>query len=224
MPEPIGEDAWWVDLERVNVYVLRTDEGPVTIDAGMPAHAEAIREAIRETGQDPDELQAVLVTHTDMDHVGGLADLVEGTEAEVHLSPIAATILTGQRDLPLLSTKGLFQRVTNKFVDRPEPARMEIVDEGEVVHGLRVIATPGHGLGHLAYARDEDGLVFIGDLVRLDRAEPRIAPGLINYDTDEAEASLAHLLDEVETIEVVCAGHGEPMSHEPRERLERLVG
>lgn len=224
MPEPVGEDAWRVDLERVNAYVLRTDEGPITVDAGFPDTVDDLREAIRETGQDPDELQAVLVTHTDLDHVGGLAELVEGTDAEIHLSPVAATILTGQGELPWLSTKGLFQRVTNLFVDRPEPACMEIVDEGDRVHGLRVVATPGHGLGHLAFVRETDALVFAGDLVRLDREQPRIAPGFINYDTAEARESLAHLLDVVAEPRVVCSGHGEPLREDARERLERLLG
>lgn len=222
-PEPVAEDVWRVDLDQVNAYVLRTPEGPITVDAGMPGSAEAMKDAIRETGQDPAELQAVLVTHTDLDHVGGLAHLIEDTEAQVHVSPIAATILTGQRKVPWTNTKGLFQRVTNLFLDRPEPARMEIVDEGDEVHGLRVVATPGHGLGHLAYAREEDGVVFVGDLVRLDKAEPRFSPGFVNYDSEEAKESLRHLLATVERIEVVCAGHGEVMEEGARGELEGLA-
>lgn len=224
MPEQVAEDAWRVDLERVNAYLIRTEEGLVAVDAGLPTSSEDVHAAIEEIGEDPANLAAVLVTHTDLDHVGGLVDLVEGTEATVYLSPIAAEILTGQRRPPWLSTKGLFQRVTNRFVDAPEPARMEIVDDGDVVHGLRVLATPGHGLGHLSFAREHDGLVFIGDLVRLDREQPRIAPGFINYDTDEAEESLKHLLETLDNVQIVCAGHGEVMVEDPRERLERLVG
>lgn len=223
MPEPVADDAWWVDLDHVNAYVLETEEGPVLVDAGLPRSTEDLREAIEETGQDPAELAAVLVTHTDIDHVGGLAELVHGTEAEVHVSPVAAEILTGQRKPPWLNTKGLFQRVMNRFVETPEPERMAIVEDGDQVHGFQVLATPGHGMGHLSFARERDGLVFVGDLVRLDKAQPRIAPPYINYDTDEAEASLRHLLDTVGNIETVCSGHGEPLRDDPRERLERLL-
>lgn len=224
MPEPVVEDVWRIDLGHVNAYLIATDEGPLLVDAGLPGKADEIREAIRETGQDPEDLQAVLVTHTDLDHVGALADLLEGNQAQVYLSPVAAEILTGQHELPWLSSKALFQRVTARFVDAPPVVRFEPVDEDEQVHGLRVIATPGHGLGHVCFVREADGLVFAGDLVHLDRAEPRIAPWVINYDTDQAGNSLRHLLEEVEHIQTVCAGHGPPMEEDARERLERLVG
>lgn len=229
MPEPVGDDAWRVDLgrvgpARVNAYLLRTGAGPVAIDAGFGHTVDELEDAIRATGQDPAELQAVLVTHTDPDHVGGLAQLTAGTDARVHLSSTAAAILTGQHELPWLNTKGIFQRAAEPFVDEVEPARMAIVEEGDLVHGLRVVATPGHGLGHLAYVREADGLVFLGDLVRMTRGKPHIAPGFINYDTGQARESLGHLLDVIAEPRVACSGHGPPLREDARVLLERLVG
>jgi glyoxylase-like metal-dependent hydrolase (beta-lactamase superfamily II) len=39
-----------------------------------------------------------------------------------------------------------------------------VAREGELVAaGFRVVATPGHTLGHTSHLRDEDGLLFTGD-------------------------------------------------------------
>lgn len=222
MPEPVTEDAWRIDLDQVNAYILKTSEGPVLVDTGLPGGEEAVRRHVRATGQAPEELAAVLVTHTDLDHVGNLASLVEGTRASIHLSPTAANVLDGGARLPWLSTKGLFQRLTGLFVDPPDPQRFDTVEEGDSVLGFRVVETPGHGLGHLAFGR-EDGLVFVGDLVRLDEDQPRLSPAFVNYDTDQARRSLEHMLETLEEIAIVCAGHGEPMVDDARERLERLL-
>ncbi|HEY2073058.1 MAG TPA: MBL fold metallo-hydrolase, partial [Gaiellaceae bacterium] len=66
---------------QANCYVVRTDRSV----------AEA---AVVDPGADPEQLRlelarigattaAVLVTHTDVDHIGGVAELAEGTGAEV---------------------------------------------------------------------------------------------------------------------------------------------
>lgn len=222
MPELVAEDVWWIDLGHVNAYVIDHDEGPVLVDAGLPSSPDEIHAALRELGFDPLDLHAVVVTHTDLDHVGGLAELVDGTDARVFLSEIAALLLTGETELPWLNTKGLFQRVTGYFVDPPATERITTVPDGGEVLGLEAIATPGHGLGHMSFAR-EDGVVFVGDLVRLE-GEPTIAPSVVNYDTDQARESLATLLERVPSLQTALAGHGEPLTERARERLQAVLG
>lgn len=219
----IADGIWWLDLGNVNAYLVDTPEGPVAVDSGMPAHAERIREGMREAGLAPSDLHAVLVTHTDLDHVGGLAKLVEGTEATIHLSQISGDLLTGERSPPWLSTKGLFQRMTNPWVDRPDADRFHVVEDGEEIGPFTAIETPGHALGHMAYVHVDERVCFIGDLVRAE-GEVTVPPRVINYDTGEIQESLAHLLETAPGFETVCAGHGEPVRKEGYAELKRLLG
>lgn len=223
MPEHLVDGAWRVDLGNVNAYLLETEAGPVTVDAGMPGTVDDLREAMRSVDLDPETLQGVLVTHTDLDHVGGLAELVEGTQARVHLSPVAARLLTGELKPPWLSTKGLFQRVTSPWLDPPPDDRLVEIRDGERVHGFMAVETPGHALGHTVFVDAERGLCLIGDLVRTEKEHPSIPPRFINYDTQRIRSSLRHLLDVAPTIEIVCAGHGEPVRADARNELERLL-
>lgn len=223
MPERVTDGVWRVDLGNVNAYLLETEAGPVAVDAGMPGDVEDLREAIGEVGYAPEDLQAVLVTHTDLDHVGGLAALVEDNGATVHLSPVAAKLITGERSPPWLSTKGLLQRIASPWLESPPADRLHILQDGDRVHGLRVVETPGHALGHLSFVDEGRGVCFIGDLIR---AEGRLGfpSGLINYDSDQLRASLEHLLDAAPGIDVVCAGHGDPVLEDAHGALEALLG
>lgn len=223
MPERVTDGVWWVDLGNVNAYIVETEAGPIAVDAGMPGDADELREAISEVGLDPGALRAVLVTHTDLDHVGGLADLLEGTDAQAYASPVARELLTGERKPPWLSTKGLFQRVTSPWLDPPPPDRIAEIRDGDRVHGMLAVETPGHALGHTAFVDEPRGVCFIGDLVRQESEHPTVPPRFINYDTGRIRTSLEHLLDQAPGIEIVCAGHGEPVRTDAREELERLL-
>ncbi len=223
MPEPVTEHVWRVDLGRVNAYLVDTDEGPVAVDAGMPGDHDEMREAMRQADLDPGALSRVLVTHTDLDHVGGLAALVAETDATIHLSPAAAEILTGERKPPWLSTKGLFQRLTSPWLDPPSADRFELTRDGDEIDRFVALATPGHALGHLAFVHVDHRVCFIGDLIRAE-GEIAFPPRVINYDADELRASLAHLLDRAPGFEVVCAGHGDPVLEDGYGTLKRLLG
>lgn len=223
MPARVTDGVHRIDCGNVNAYLVETEEGPVLVDAGMPGDVERIREAITSTGADPADLHAVLVTHTDLDHVGGLAALTAGTDARIHLSQTAAELLTGERKPPWLSTKGLFQRATNPWLDPPPPERFEIVEDGDRVGGFAVVATPGHALGHLSFVDIDRRTCFIGDMVRTEGGI-RFPPSVINYDGGQLRASLAHLLETAPGFEIVCAGHGPPVVEDGYARLKRLLG
>src|SRR2546421_8689906 len=78
---PLAVDPFVLGPFRSNCYVVRTERGA----------SEAV---VIDPGDDPTELRlelarmgaraaAILVTHTDVDHIAGVAALAEGTGAEV---------------------------------------------------------------------------------------------------------------------------------------------
>lgn len=72
-------DVWQIDCSGVNAY-LADDDGALTlIDAGTPRDGDRIRTAVGQAGYDVRDIERILVTHYDVDHVGSLATLAEAS-------------------------------------------------------------------------------------------------------------------------------------------------
>ncbi|MFC7177700.1 MBL fold metallo-hydrolase [Halosegnis marinus] len=69
---------------RIRAYL--TADGTL-VDTGLPDTTDALLDGIAETGV---EVERVVVTHADGDHVGGLAAVVEAHDPEVYLPEGAA--------------------------------------------------------------------------------------------------------------------------------------
>ena len=146
---PLVVDRYEVGPVDMNCYVVREERGAseaVVIDPG--GDAAELRLQLARSGAG---CAAILVTHADADHVVGLADLAEGTEAPVYAPP-----------KELMPT----ERATGWLAVRPYDIDTEVTG-GETldVAGItfEVTAIPGHSLDHVAYYAD--GSLFSGDLI-----------------------------------------------------------
>ena len=61
---------------------IETDRGVLLVDAGWPGAVEQLEAALEAVGINWIDVWAVLLTDQDVDHVGGLADLVERWEGD----------------------------------------------------------------------------------------------------------------------------------------------
>ena len=177
-----------------NCYVARRPGAgeAVVVDPGWPGEAERIQEALAGA-----RCAAILVTHGDIDHIGGVAELVEATGAPVHM-PAAE--------------RGRLERPDDYLpygVDVSLPGHTpEVVLEGGEelelagIH-FEVLSVPGHTEGHLAFAAE--GCVFSGDVLfagsvgRTDRE---------GGDWDALLDSIRRLRDRLPSETVVYSGHG----------------
>lgn len=140
MATNIADGIWWFDLGTVNAYLV--DDGAVTlVDAGTPGRADDLRDGLDEAGYDPGAVDRVLITHFDVDHVGGLASL--GLDAPIHAMEPDASQLDGSLSAPLTNKKGLFQRLAGFVLTLPD-APVRRLDDGERTGGFRAYHTPGH--------------------------------------------------------------------------------
>ena len=73
-----------------NPYLIIEPVGLTLIDAGMPGSHKKILRYLAGLGYAPKGLKRILITHSDLDHVGGLASLKAATGALVFASPIEA--------------------------------------------------------------------------------------------------------------------------------------
>ena len=105
------------------------------------------------------EITHILLTHSHFDHVGGLGEIKEETQAPIYVHPEAIDTL---RNAPM--SAGFFGV---KIPSPPGPDELlidnQIIEVGELM--LEVLYTPGHAPGHVCFYISEYHIVFDGDVL-----------------------------------------------------------
>ena len=135
----------------------------------------------------------ILVTHTDVDHIGGVAALAEGTGAEVWAPAGEVEALRSG------STRG------GIHVAPHDPAHTVSGGDEITVAGItfEVVDVPGHSHGHVAF--HHDGELFAGDVLFAGSIGRYDLPG---GDWETLLGSVRSLLDRFPPDTVVYPGHG----------------
>jgi glyoxylase-like metal-dependent hydrolase (beta-lactamase superfamily II) len=216
-----------VPLGMVNAFLLDSADGLTVIDAGTPGAEERILAAVASIGRTTDDVRHILVTHVHGDHIGGLQALRKRTCAQVWMHAADAK----------LASRGLTRRAftpasrANPIVrlgmrDQRSVAPVDVshlVEDGDVLPvggGVRVIHTPGHTIGHVAFLADVGGgVLFVGDAAA---HMTRLGLSMLYEDEQRGVQSLAKLarLD----FEVACFAHGRPIVGGASERFRARWG
>ena len=179
-----------------NCYVVRARRGApeaVVVDPG--ASAPEVRLELAQMGA---RCAAILVTHCHWDHLGGVADLAEGTHAPVYMAA---------------DEKRVLERPQDFYADAPVAVRaytadIELIgDETIEVAGIsfQVVRVPGHSPGHLAYYAE--GCLFSGDVLFAGSVGRTDLPGGA---WDTLVESIRRLMELYPRETVVYSGHGPP--------------
>jgi glyoxylase-like metal-dependent hydrolase (beta-lactamase superfamily II) len=191
VPLPLPNDG----LRAVNVYVLRTMDGLVCVDAGwaIPQARTLLESALAQLGHGLGDVTRFLVTHAHRDHYTQAVDVRRDAGArialgagerpslEAALDPTHAPLSAQTGRLREVGAAAVADRVLELFRDHtPDRAHWALPDEwlapGPVVlpgRTLEAVATPGHTAGHLVFHDLDAGLLFAGDHVL-----PTITPSI----------------------------------------------
>jgi glyoxylase-like metal-dependent hydrolase (beta-lactamase superfamily II) len=192
----LAVDRYELGQIGTNCYVVRAERGgaeAVVVDPG--ADAVDLRLQLARAGA---RCAAILVTHSHWDHIGGVAELAEGTGAPVYAPEGEADVL--QRADEVYGALGV--RV------RPVDADVWLAgDESVHVAGIafETLLVPGHSPGHLAF--HADGALFSGDVLFAGGVGRTDLPG---GDWDALVESIRMLGDRLPPDTVVYSGHGPP--------------
>ena len=207
-------NVFLLDGSFVNIYLFAEADGLTLVDAGAPRSEKKVLAAIQELGHQPSDLARILVTHSDIDHVGSLAAIQAATGATVITSSASASYIENGRSPDHLPAP--LQWLSNTFVKYKPVSTdtMQLCQDGDVLPllgGLQVIATPGHTSDHHSFYSPSLGLLFAGDALKVSNGRLQRSPKPITANQQQADQSSIKLLEL--TPAVFACGHGEPMQN-----------
>jgi glyoxylase-like metal-dependent hydrolase (beta-lactamase superfamily II) len=189
----------------VNAYLV----GDVLIDAGTKRSGKGILKDLQ-----GHTVTAHALTHAHPDHQGASHEVCTALDIpywvpDGDVEPAENPDLIGRRQ-PDHFMAQFFARVFTGPAHKVD----RVLTEGDEVAGFRVIATPGHSIGHVAYWRESDGVLILGDVLNNMDVVTGI-PGLrlpkdfLTPDPDGNRRS-AKKLAALEP-ELILFGHGAPL-------------
>jgi glyoxylase-like metal-dependent hydrolase (beta-lactamase superfamily II) len=206
-PEPFGSNAYLVD------------DGDLTlVDAGMPIPRRSIAAELRAAGYARSDLDRVLLTHYDVDHVGGLRRL--DVDVPVYLGAADARLVRRSWSPPWRHHKGAFHRVARRLFPL-SGVDIRPVEDGDRVGAFRTVHTPGHNPGHTVYLHQPTGAALLGDLVWEDDGAFTPPWWIDSYDTDRIADSIRRVAEE--RFDHACVAHGDPVSPDADAALRELA-
>lgn len=219
----------------VHPAILFDQDAWVLVDTGMPGSAPAIRELTKQEGTGGLPLKTILLTHQDIDHIGGLPDFQAAEAPTVYAHPDDEGAINGTQPMLKMTPErmaGFLQQMTESVRIQFEQAYLHPtrpnVDrrfaDGEtlpIAGGLVVIHTPGHTPGHVSLYHRPSKTLIAGDAMvardgRLAGPNPPVTPNM-----EQAIESLRKF--QAYEIERVICYHGGLVQGDIQEQIAKLV-
>lgn len=205
---PVAPDLLRISLaprDLLNVYLAED----VLVDAGVSFLSGRLLKALEGRS-----VAAHVLTHGHVDHQGSSHAVCRN---------LGIPLLCGEGDREAVETGDLTRlmprpesfmaRLSNRLGGPAHPVS-GVLREGDEIAGFEVVETPGHTPGHLAFWRERDGVLILGDVL-FHRHPVTLRAGLCEpvafatWDRAFNRASARRLAD-LEP-DLVCFGHGAPL-------------
>ena len=137
----------------INIYLM----GDVLVDAGTKRSGRRIFRQL-----DGHTVTAHALTHAHPDHQGASKEVCDR---------LRIPLWCGERDVHAMETRdfGQTDHWVNRLIERAWAGPPRHVDralrEGDEVGGFTVLDVPGHSPGHVAYWRESDRVLVLGDVL-----------------------------------------------------------
>lgn len=206
----------------VNAFLVREEDGFTLIDTMVKGSDKALSAAATEAG---DQIRRIVITHAHNDHYGSLTALAESLpDAELIASTRDARLMSGDKTPEPSEADGKLR------VGFPDLGISfdRLVDEGDRVGSLEVVAAPGHSPGQIALVDTRDrGLIAadayanLGGLATTARPYWRFPlPGFVTWHRPTALESAKKLRGLDPTW--LAMGHGGPVK-DPVPQMEEAI-
>lgn len=207
----------------------------VLIDAGMPYSSSEIKMAIEDAGVPFERLSKIIVTHQDIDHIGGIKSILnELPDVKVIAHKEDKPYIQGEKKLIRLNSN-LMERLNSlpeeereKVLNMFENAYVEVdmaLEDGEELAdcgGIVVIHTPGHTPGHICLYHKPTKTLIVGDAMNVIDGQ-LVGPNKQIMSEEETLIAIDSLKKFTEyDIETVISYHGGLFKDNPNQRIKEL--
>jgi glyoxylase-like metal-dependent hydrolase (beta-lactamase superfamily II) len=230
----VAEGITRLGTEIVNWYLVEDGGRLTAVDSGLPAYGRTLEADLAALGRTLGDVEAVVLTHSDSDHMGMAAQMRDaGARVLIHSDDEPRLRKPGPKSgdgapihvLPLM-WRPAFWRFMGHMARSggAKPAAVqgaETFTDGAVldVPGRpRAVHTPGHTDGHCVLLFESHGALFVGDeLCTWNPLTGARGPRLMPKAFDVSYAQCVESLARIEPLDagLILAGHGEPWSGTP---------
>jgi len=135
-PFRVFGNIYYVGAANVSSFFIRTPDGAILLDGGLPETAPLIEKSIAELGFSVNDIKFLLNSHAHFDHCGGLAELKKLSGAK---------LVASERDRPVIESGH------GRVAPHPPVQVDRVINDKETVQlgGVTLTAhlTPGHTKG-----------------------------------------------------------------------------
>jgi len=211
-----------ISYRHTNHMFIELGDAKVLVDVGSGSRfvgtVGKLVENLDAAGIDTDEITHVAMTHAHPDHIWGLRDdfdepifpdaeyVMGGTEIDYWLQDDLVNKVAPEQQQIVL---GAINSINAEGVD------WTVANDGtEVAPGIRMLATPGHTVGHMSVMVESEGesLIALGDSftnVYMDFAQPEWVIER-DHDPELTVKTRKHLLDMTATDKIAVLGYHFP--------------
>lgn len=210
MLDQISEHVYFIVSRSMdsNITFIKSGDHEILIDAGTGLYTSNLDEDLQTQGSSIQSITDVVLTHSHIDHIGGIIPLLEAGSSKLYLHEAEAEpINQGDMSLTLGDTFG---------VDLP-PFKIDVkLKEGDILDfddvKLRVFHTPGHSAGSITMEIEDTGILLTGDTLF-----PGGSFGRVDFPTGSPEKLVDSLrrISEMQ-FEIGLPGHMSAMKYNAR--------
>lgn len=221
----------------IHPTILWDKDNTILVDAGYPGQLSQIQEGFKKIGLSLSELDKLILTHHDIDHIGGADDIIKNLSKEIeiiahkkeksyiHLEKHPTKIMKLKSQFKSMSaeTKAMYENLKVSY-KKYRVSVNRTVKSGENLPfcgGIRVIYTPGHTPGHISLYIKRSKVLIAGDALFVENGKLAPPPEYINHNNKLVFSSLNKLAQyDIKTI--ICY-HGGVYSRNVNHSIRELI-
>ncbi|MEJ2904915.1 MBL fold metallo-hydrolase [Pedobacter panaciterrae] len=198
--------------------LLSSEHELILVDCGYEGSLPLIEKAMNQIGFSLKNLTSIIVTHHDIDHIGGLHEIKEVyPHVKVCSSSTEANYVNGRKkSLRMLQAQKIYPELPESekanaryfqlMLTSVKPVNVDYVfttDDFKENKDLRIIPTPGHMPGHISIYLYRTKTLIAGDALVIENGHLNIANPQYTLNLPAAIRSIEKLI-ELEINELIC--------------------